>query len=390
MKQLLTCVLGLLIFTTFENCSVRAPVTGTNTYAQAVSARALTAYLGTYTRKEGHVDGQADGIYRVKFDLNGGEMTQPSLLAEVINPSFLKLSQRKDILIVASELAHADEPTGFVHTFRIAGGEATEVSKLPSNGQAPCHLELDQTGHYVIASNYVGGTASLYRLADDGKMILRDTFVVPEADFPGRNSWLHSANIAPDNKLVAIADKGLDRIWFQQLYERGGKFRDYPQAYVALAPGSGPRHTQWSADGQFLYVINELSNTVSVLGHNAGASEFSVLQTLSTIPPGHKGASYCADLHLHPSGQFLYGSNRGHNSIVTYAVDPITGLLTDLGRVSTMGEFPRNFALSPEGDFLWAANQNSNNISAYAINAKTGLPRFLAEYEALTPVCIAY
>ncbi|MEL7159514.1 MAG: lactonase family protein, partial [Bacteroidota bacterium] len=382
MKQLLFCVFGLLLFTSLEHCTVRAPVSGANSFLQDPGANVLTVYLGTYTRQEGHVNGQAKGVYRAKIDLNGGRMTEPGLVAEVTNPSFLKLSNDEKVLIVASELARADEPTGFVHTFRIEGDNLTEVSKLPSNGQAPCHLELDQTGHYAIVSNYVGGTASLYRMADDGKMILRDTFVVPLKDFPGRNSWLHSANIAPDNRLVAIADKGLDRIWFQQLYERGGKFRDYAQAYVELPLGSGPRHTQWSADGNFLYVINELSNTVSVLGKKGDATEFSVLQTLSTLPAGHTGTSYCADLHLHPSGKFLYGSNRGHDSIVIYAINPVTGRLTDLGRVSTRGEFPRNFAVAPDGRHLWVANQNTNNIAAYAINQKTGLPKFLAEYPA--------
>lgn len=356
----------------------------------SVSTDLTTAYIGTYTRAEGHVNGQAEGIYRVGLNQRTGEVTSPVTVATTTNPSFLRLSANKQYLYAVSELAHADEPTGFIHAFRVGENQLRELNKLPTNGKAPCHVEIDNTGKFVIASNYVGGVATMYRIGNDGMLEEASKFIVAEELKQGKSSWLHSANISPDNKLVAIADKGMDRVWLFKLDLRAGELTPMSAPWVMFEEGDGPRHASWSADGRFLYVINELSNTVKVVAYNRTANTFEIVQTISTLPDGYAETSYCADLHLHPNGRFLYGSNRGHNSIAAFAVDKATGLLTALGQESTRGEFPRNFSIDARGNFLYAANQNSNNVTVYRIGADGKLTFTKQDFTVKTPVCIEW
>lgn len=349
-----------------------------------------TAYLGTYTRTEGHVDGQAEGIYRVNIDPRNGAFSNLETVARLINPSFLKLTDDKKTLLAVSELAQADEPNGFIHSFRIEGEELVEVSKLTTHGQAPCHIEIDKTGTYAIVSNYVGGVATVYRIMQGGVLVEASRYTIAEDIKAGKPSWLHSANFSPDNQHVVIADKGMDRIWLFKLDPETGELNPNLRLWVRFEEGDGPRHATWSADGRFLYVINELSNTIKVIAHDQTANSFTIIQTIPTLPADYAGTSYCADIHLHPNGKFLYGSNRGHNSIAMYAVDKTTGRLTPLGQESTRGEFPRNFSIDARGNFLFAANQNSNNVAVYRIG-DDGLLTFTGQdYEVMTPVCIEW
>ncbi|MEM6770743.1 MAG: beta-propeller fold lactonase family protein, partial [Bacteroidota bacterium] len=212
----------------------------------SVSTDLTTAFIGTYTRTEGHVDGQADGIYRVSLNPRTGEVSGPVTVATTTNPSFLRLSNDKRNLYAVSELARGDEPTGFIHAFRVEGETLVELNKLPTHGKAPCHVELDKTGEVVIAANYVGGVATVYRRKGDGSLQETDRFTVSEEQKAGKSSWLHSANVSPDNKLVAMADKGLDRIWLFRLDPAAGKLTPLPQPWVQFADGDGPRHATWS------------------------------------------------------------------------------------------------------------------------------------------------
>ncbi len=349
-----------------------------------------TTYFGTYTRPEGHVNGQAEGIYRAQIDPQTGAISGLETVAAVINPSFLKLTQDKKVLLAVSELAHEDEPNGFIHSFRVNGKELVEVSKLSTHGQAPCHIEVDKTGTFAIVSNYVGGTVAVYRIMTDGTLVEASRYTIAEDIKDGKPSWMHSANFSPDNEIVAIADKGMDRIWLFKLDPETGELNHHPKLWVLFEEGDGPRHTSWSADGRFLYVINELSNTVKVIFYDRAEDTFSIIQTISTLPDGYTETSYCADLHLHPNGKFLYGSNRGHNSIAMFAVNASTGKLFSLGQESTRGEYPRNFAIDKQGDFLFAANQNTNNVTVYTIRGDGMLVYSEQNFEVKTPVCIEW
>lgn len=350
----------------------------------------VTTYIGTYTRPEGHVNGTAEGIYRVGIDPRTGKLGSKTTVTSTTNPSFLRLMEHKQTLYAVSERAHADEPTGFIHAYRTGTETLTEISKLPTNGQAPCHLAIDKTGDFVIAANYVGGTAAVYRVGQDGQLTAASTWTAPTETTEGKPSRLHSANFSPDNKIVALADKGTDRVWLLTLGRDAGELLPHPQKFVRFDDGDGPRHARWSANGRHLYVINELSNTVKVLGYDRTANRFKTLQTISTLPDGYAGDSFCADLHLHPTGKFLYGSNRGHNSIAMFSVDENTGRLTSLGQEPTRGEYPRNFAVDARGNYLYAANQNSDNITSFRIGEDGRLTFTGENFKIATPVCIEW
>lgn len=382
--------LFLLPFLLFTTC--KTP-TGTAAAAAATSwvkEGEVTTYVGTYTRPEGHVNGVAEGIYRIGIDPRTGKMGSKTAVSSTINPSFLRLSENKQTLYAVSELAHADEPTGFIHAYRTGGEDLVEISKLPTNGQAPCHVEIDKTGKFVIASNYVGGAATVYRTGSDGSLLEASTWSVPQEILGGKPSWLHSANFSPDNKIVALVDKGADRVWLLSLDRSSGELEYHPQKFLLFDDGDGPRHAQWSANGRHLYVINELSNTVKVIGYDRTANRFKILQTISTLPDNFSDVSYCADLHLHPSGKFLYGSNRGHNSIAMFRIDENTGRLTSLGQESTRGEYPRNFAVDSRGNFLYAANQNTDNIVSFRIGEDGTLAFTGTDFKVETPVCVEW
>lgn len=352
----------------------------------------LTAYIGTYTRTEGHVDGKADGIYRVSIDTSTGEISDKEAVAQLINPSFVKLSKDQSYLYAVSELAHEDEPTGFLYNYRITPDSLQLIERLPTDHKAPCHIGLDQSGKYIFVTNYVGGIMKVYKRNEDGSLTdvqtiqLEGSSVHPQQTSP----LLHSTKASPDNQYMAVADKGTDKIWLFTIEEEKEQLVSHSQAFVRIQAGAGPRHTVWSASGEFLYVINELDNTINVIQYKSEDKSFASIQSISTLPEAYEETSYCADIHLHPSGQFLYGSNRGHNSIAMYSVNTITGKLTSLGMESTRGEFPRNFNLSPNGDLLFVANQNTSNITSYRINSDGKLQFLELDYEIETPVCIEY
>ena len=194
----------------------------------------------------------------------------------------------------------------------------------------------------------------------------------PQQDSP----HLHSVVISPDNTLAVAPDKGTDKIWLFNIDHKNGQLIPTQQAFLKIQNGAGPRHLVWSKNGAFCYVINELDNTINVIAYNKTKNTFTSIQVISTLPSDYQGESYCADIRLHPNGKFLYGSNRGHDSIARYAVDTTTGKLTFLGTTSTKGTYPRNFRIAQQGKFLYVANQNSRNITSYTIDEATGQLKF--------------
>ena len=382
LPQLITFLLPVALLLQCTAPGARQPVGNT-------AADPTNAYVGTYTRDEGWVHGKAEGIYRLTF-ADDGSVVGKELIDEVVNPSFVLESADGKYLYAVSELARADEPTGYLHMLEIGKDHAT-VTRLSTEGKAPCHIAEDRTGRWIVTSTYVGGTARLFRRTPAGLLEATDLFVAPRDLVPGKVPHLHSARFAPDNRTVAVADLGLDRVWLFTLDAAAGKLLPHPQGYVAMAAGAGPRHTEWSADGRFLYVINELDYTVSVVAHDAAADRFTVAQTLSTLPADYDGKNSCADVHLHPNGRFLYGSNRGHNSIAIFSVDAKTGRLAAAGHHPTGGDFPRNFAIAPGGKTMYVANQNTDNVTVHTLDPKTGqLTATGQSFAVPTPVCLDF
>ena len=352
-----------------------------------------TFYIGTYTRPEGHVDGNAKGVYKIQVNETTGEIKEKKLITELINPSFLTYSPNKKYLYIVSELAHADEPTGFIYAYKIEQDSLTFINQLPTDGQAPCHVSIDQNGQFAFVANYVGGVIKMYRINAKGALVAIDKQQVegssthPQQDSP----HLHSVIIAPDNKMAVAPDKGTDKIWLFKIDHENGKLVPTEQAFLKIQDGAGPRHLVWSKNGQFCYVINELDNTVNVIAYDKATQLFTSIQAISTLPQTFTGENYCADIRLHPNGKFLYGSNRGHDSIAMYEVNETTGKLTFIGTESTRGTHPRNFRIDAKGKFLYAANQNSRNITSYAIDATTGKLNFTGfDFKIGTPVCIEF
>ncbi|UZH55115.1 lactonase family protein [Salinimicrobium tongyeongense] len=344
-------------------------------------------FVGSYTRKEGHVDGKAEGIYTLYQNQETGELKNGKTVAKLTNPSFVKTSKDGKYLFAVSELGPGgDAESGFVYSYKITENDSLEeLSRISTEGFAPAHVTIDESGKYVLVANYSGGVVMLYKLAENGilKKQQRIDLENPEG------SHAHSITVSADNEHAYIADLGNDKIWIYDFNESEGKLTPGEQAFVDLENGAGPRHFTLSKKGRFAYSINELNSSVSAFKvlENGGLE---LIQNISSLPEGFSENNSGADIHLHPSGKFLYASNRGHNSIVSYEVDTASGELGNPNFTSTLGKTPRNFAISPDGAFLYAANQDSGNISVYKIGEDGTLEQKGEPVAAKTPVSLEF
>ena len=344
-------------------------------------------YVGTYTKKEGHVDGQAKGIYSVFQDTETGKLQCGETVAKLTNPSFVKASKDNQFLYAVSELGDKDGRSGYVYSYKINEDSSLEpISRISTESYAPCHIALDQTGKFVFVSNYVGGVVMVYKIDIDGSLKK-----VQRIDLENRSeSNAHSVNLSSDNLHAYIADLGNDKIWIYDFNPVSGKLNLNRQAFVALPNGSGPRHFTFASKDKFAYSINEINSTVSVFEVLKDGG-LKLIQNISSLPEEYFEKNSAADIHLHPSGKFLYVSNRGHNSISSFKVDKTTGKLKPIEFAPTLGKTPRNFSISPDGNFIYAANQDSNSITIFNIDQKSGkLTSTVQPLQIKTPVSIEF
>jgi len=346
-----------------------------------------TIYTGTYTKKEGHVNGQADGIYTLYQDPENGSLKFGATVAKIINPSFVKVSKDNKYLYAVSELGGNDAASGFIYSYKINPDHSlTETGKLSTESYAPCHIALDQTGEFVFVSNYVGGVVVVYKKKADGSLEKKQKINLDDPE----SSNAHSVSISANNKHAYIADLGNDKIRNFDFDAEKGRLTPNKQPFLELEKGAGPRHFTFSKDDKFGYSINELNSSISVFGINETGA-LRLIQNISSFPDDFTDKNSAADIHLHPSGKFLYASNRGHNSIAAFKIDENSGKLESIGTTSTLGKTPRNFAISPDGSYLYAANQDSNTISIFKIDPENGeLTGHLEPLEVKTPVCIEF
>lgn len=344
-------------------------------------------YVGTYTKTEGHVDGKAKGIYLLNQNPNNGDLSFVKTVAEVVNPSFVKLGRMGHYLFAVSELGSNDGTSGYIYSYEIKpDGSLKEISKLSSGGLAPCHIALDRSGKYVFVSNYLGGVVSEYKLQDDGQLKKMDEICMENPE----SSHTHSVKISGDNRFAYIADLGNDKIWIYDFDPLTGAMTPNEQESVQLEKGAGPRHLSFAKNGSFAYSINELNSTVSVfkVGKNGDLEK---IQSLSSLPESYKNKNAGADIHIDPAGKFLYVSNRGHDSIAIFKIDQNTGKITNVDYVPVAGKTPRNFAISPYGKYLYAASQDTGNITIYLIDQQTGKLKLREPvFEVKTPVCLEF
>jgi 6-phosphogluconolactonase len=326
----------------------------------------LWAYVGTYTKRG------SEGIYIYRMDASSGDLALLGVASGVENPSFLALDPQRRYLYAVNEV---DQGTVSAFAVDRESGALRFLNRQSSHGAAPCHLSVDQTGRYVLVANYTSGSVAVLPIQADGRLSEasdwvqhRGSSVHPRQQGP----HAHSITLDPANRLAFAADLGLDRILVYALDLQNGTLAPHRIPWIEVHTGAGPRHLSFHPNGRYAYVIDELDNTVVAFGYDPVQGTLRTLQTLPTLPQGFDGTSYCADVHLTPSGEFLYGSNRGHDSIAAFAVSEQTGQLTPLGHYPTQGRNPRNFAIDPSGTYLLAANQDSDSIVVFGIEPQSG------------------
>jgi 6-phosphogluconolactonase len=365
----------------------------------------ILVYIGTYTCDVPHGRGKAEGIYLGRYDPASGALTPLGLAARAVNPAFLALDPERRYLYAVGEVGGADgQPHGIVSAFARdpATGALTLLDQQSSHGVGPCHVSVDRTGKLVLVANYRSGSVAALPIRDDGSLREATDVVQHHGSSinPTRQEGPHAHSITPDpeNRHALVADLGLDKVMIYRLDPARGKLSPADPPSIDLKPGAGPRHLDFHPSGRFLYVVDELDSTVSAFAYDAerglanrtgeGTSPF---QTISTLPDGFTGENWCADVHVHPSGRYLYASNRGHDSLAVFAIDQGTGRLRRLTTQSTGGQTPRNFAVDPAGRFLLAANQDSDTVVTFRLDEATGHLMPTGHVAASpTPVCIRF
>ncbi len=352
------------------------------------------AYVGTYTSGGGEKGSK--GIYLMELDLRSGTLGAPELAAEAIDPSFLAVHPSRKFLYAVSERSEVDgRPGGAVLAFDIdpSTGKLTALNQQSSRGSGPCHLSVDPTGKNVLVANYGSGSVACLPIDADGRLRESASFIQHRGSGtdPGRQEGphAHSINLDAAGHFAVVADLGLDRVFVNQFDPAQGKLEPHDPPFTNVKAGSGPRHFAFHPEGRFGYVINEMANTVTAFAYDAKAGTLREIQTISTLPDSFKGKSYTAEVQVHPSGKFLYGSNRGHDSIAIFTIDLKTGKLDHAGFEPTEGKNPRNFAIDPTGGYLLAENMDSNTVVVFHINPRTGALRATGQTVSVPkPVCI--
>jgi 6-phosphogluconolactonase len=350
-------------------------------------------YIGTYTGKG------SQGIYGWRLDAGSGKLAPLGLVAETVNPSFLAVHPNRRFLYAVSEISGSGgERGGAVAAFSIdrQSGKLTFLNRVSSKGAGPCYVTVDQTGKTVLVANYGGGSVAALPVKADGSLEEASAHIQHTGSSgvnPKRQRapYAHSINVSPDNRFALAADLGLDQVLVYRLDAAKGTLTPNDPPFVRTDPGGGPRHFAFHPKGRFAYVINELTSSLSAFSWDPARGVLKPLQTVSTLPKDFQGDNTCAEVQAHPNGRFVYGSNRGHDSIAVFSVDAGKGTLTPVEHVSTQGRTPRNFTIDPTGGWLFAANQASGNVVLFRIDQKTGrLTPAGQTLEVSMPVCVRF
>ncbi|HEU4890422.1 MAG TPA: lactonase family protein [Vicinamibacterales bacterium] len=354
--RLIASVLGLLVIA--------------SGVAPAPHARAQRlVYIGTYTEKTA-----SKGIYAFRFDDGTGALAPVGLVAETPSPSFLTASANGRFVYAVNELqTFGGEPSGSVTAFAVdpASAKLTELNVQSTKGAAPCHLVLDKSGRFLAVANYSGGNYSLFPVGSDGRLQAAATVVAGKpADGAGAKALGHMVGFDAQNKYLITADKGLNQMLVFRFDSKSGQLTLNDTPPVMLPPGSGPRHYAFHPSGRWVFTINEQGATITTFAWDAKTGGLTARSSVPTRPAEVKTGS-TAEIHVHKSGRFVYGSNRGHDSIAVFSVGN-DGALTLVEYEPTRGQTPRNFSLDPSGRWLIAANQRSDTLAVFSIDQKTG------------------
>jgi 6-phosphogluconolactonase len=350
----------------------------------------LWVYVGTYTKAP------ETGINFCRFDIGSGSLSKPAVVAKTPNPTFLALHGRRPLLYAINEVSDFEnKKVGSVSAFRIEPktGKLDLINQQSTGGPGPCHVSVDRTGQVVLTANYLGGSVASLPLRADGGLNPAATVDQHHGSsvIPSRQTgpFGHCIEVDPNNHFALSADLGIDKILIYKLDAAHGALAPNEPAFAETPRGAGPRHLTFHPNGRFVYAINELSSTISVFRYDSVRGALESVQDISTLPANFAGKSTAAEIQVHPSGRFLYGSNRGHDSIAIFAIDPDTGKLGSLGHEPTQGKTPRNFTLDPSGRYLLAANQDTNNVVVFRVDPESGLLKPAGVSVAIpAPVCV--
>jgi len=356
--------------------------------ATAAGATDYLVYAGTFTR------GASRGIYAYRFQTVNGKLKPLGVAAEASNPTFLVEHPSHRFLFAVNE----NSPQGDVSAFAIdpQTGKLTLLNQVASRGAGPCHLALDRTARWLAVANYESGSVAVFPVGSDGRLGQAVAFVQHHGSsvHPTRQKGPHAHCVlfSPDNRFLLAADLGLDQVLVYRFDAAKGSIAPNAPPFATVLPGAGVRHLAFHPDGKLLFAIDELSSAVTVFRYDAAAGALERFDTVSMLPADFKGVSTAAEIAVNAAGTFLYGSNRGHDSIALLAVDPQRLSVSLMERTPTLGRTPRHFALDPTGAFLLAANQDSDSIAVFRVHPRTGelTPAGSVLAGTPNPVCILF
>jgi 6-phosphogluconolactonase len=337
---------------------------------KAPAHRWFLVYGGTYTTKT-----NSKGIYAYRYDGVTGKLSSLGVAGESADPSFVAVHPSGKFLYAVNEAGKNSMVSAFALERKT--GKLTLLNQLPALGEDPCYISFDKTGKYALVANYTSGNVVVFPILPDGKLG-EHTALVQDSGTLGPNKerqegpHAHWIETSPDNRFALVSDLGLDEVLVYKFNAVKGTLSPNQPPYVRLKQGSGPRHIAIRPGGKFVYVVSELSSTVTAFRFHAKAGTLRELQTVTTVPKDFSGRNDTAEIAVHPNGKFLYASNRGHESIAVFAIHATKGTLTLVSNVPTGGKEPRHFAIDPGGNYLLAENQLSNNIVVFKIDLATG------------------
>ena len=363
----------------------------------------MLVFVGTYTEPilfgTGKVlEGKGEGIYVFGLDTESGALEAVGKTTGVANPSYLAFHPSRRFLYAVNELkTYEGAPTGAVSAFAVdpATGSLRLLNRRPTHGTDPCHVVVDDAGKHVFVANFMSGSVCVLPVGAGGSLGEASDFVAHQGSGidPARQKGPHAHSVPLDasSRHAFVPDLGLDKLLVYRFDPGRGMLEPHPTPWVKVKPGAGPRHLALHPGGRFAYLVNELDSTVVALAYDRRAATFEYLQSVSTLPDGFEGASTCADIHVSPSGDFVYASNRGHDSIAIFRQDPHAGTLRCVGHESAGGRTPRSFGIDPSGRFLLAANQDGDSIVVFRIDAGSGMLRPTGHVAPVpTPVCVKF
>jgi len=379
------------------------PVAAALAVARLASAEPpVFVFVGTYTHWDElplhhNPPGSASrGIYRFRFDPENGRLTPLGLAAETRNPTWIAFAPSGRFLYAANEIYRFDgRAAGAVSAYAVdpATGTLAFLDQVSAGGTGTCFLRVDHSGRNVLLANFGSGSVAVLPVGADGSLRPASAFVQDTGAGPNPRQatpHAHSFNVSPDNRLAVEAEFSTDRLMVYRFDAAAGALRPADPPFVALAPGSAPRHFTFHPNGRLAYALDEIDSTLVALAYDGRAGRFGILQTISTLPDGFKGKNTAAEVLVHPSGRFLYASNRGDNSIAVFAIGSDGGL-RPLAWVASGGRTPRGFCLDPAGRWLIAANQDTHNITVFSIDPATGIPAPTGQsLEVRSPVCVQF